>query len=71
MRRGSTVRFERWFTEPEAVFAEVARFLDTDVRPDRVRIDPAQAHDPRDAETLALLRRHCHTAEALGYPIAE
>lgn len=66
-----TVRFERWFTEPEAVLAEVSRFLDTDVRPDRVRIDPAPAHDPRDAETLALLRRHCRTAEALGYSIAE
>ena len=64
------VRFERWFTEPAAVVAEVGRFLDTELRSDRVRIDPPQDHAPRDAETLALLRRHCRSAEALGYPIA-
>lgn len=64
-----TVRFERWFTEPEAVVAEVGHFLDTGLRPGRVRIDPAQHHAPPDDETLALLRRHCRTAEALGYRI--
>jgi hypothetical protein len=61
------VRFERWFSEPEAVVAEVAHFLEVDLRADRVRIGRAPAETSPDAATLALVREHCTTAAALGY----
>jgi hypothetical protein len=61
------VRFERWFTEPDTLVAELAGFLGVELRPDRARIGLAQDDDAGDAETLALVRRHCRTAQALGY----
>lgn len=60
------VRFERWFTEPEALVAEVGRFLGVELRTGVARVD---ARPPRalDDETLARVRRYCRTAESLGY----
>jgi hypothetical protein len=63
------VRFERWYTEPEALVSEIRRFLDVDLRADRVRIDPVPAEARPDAATLAVLRERCTTAEALGYAL--
>jgi len=60
------VRFERWFTEPDALVAELASFLGVRLRPDRARIGPNPS-DEADDEALAVVRRHCRTAEALGY----
>ncbi len=63
------VRYERWFTEPDALLAELGAFLDTDlsrplacVRERRERTD-----GPLEDEVAALVREHCRTAAALGY----
>jgi hypothetical protein len=62
------VRFERWFTEPAALVADIGRFLGVELRPDVARIDGSRPHPTGDDETLALVRRYCRTAGALGYP---
>jgi hypothetical protein len=62
------VRFERWVSEPAALVADIGRFLDVELRPDVARIDAGPPHRPGDDETLALVRRYCRTAGALGYP---
>lgn len=62
------VRFERWFTEPEALVADIGRFLGVELRNGVARIDARQAQAPDD-ETLALVRRYCRTAETLGYAV--
>jgi hypothetical protein len=62
-----TVRFERWFTEPEAALGELERFLGVELRADRVHIDRAPGDARPTDEALALVREHCRTAEALGY----
>jgi len=63
------VRFERWFTEPAALVADIGRFLGVELRPGVARIDSRQAHAPDDDETVALVRRYCRTAPALGYAL--
>lgn len=60
------VRFERWFTEPEALVADIGRFLGVELRAGVARIDARPARAPDD-ETLARVRRYCRTAETLGY----
>ena len=62
------VRFERWFTEPDALVADIGRFLGVELRTGVARIDARQAQAPDD-ETLALVRRYCRTAETLGYAV--
>ena len=61
------VRFERWFTEPDALVAEIAEFLGVDLRSGRARIGPGEDDGTDDEPTLAVVRRHCRTGEALGY----
>jgi hypothetical protein len=62
------VRYERWFTEPEAVLGELGEFLGTDLRGNRARIQPPRQEDqPR--EEIQLIRAHCTTAEQLGYAL--
>lgn len=64
------VRYERWFSDPQALLSEIGTFLGTDlsrplahIRPPRNR---AAASETDDAEAK-LIRTHCHTAAALGY----
>lgn len=63
------VRYERWFTEPDALLAELGAFLKTDLsRPlARVREPRGHAAGPLEDEVAALVREHCRTAVALGY----
>jgi hypothetical protein len=61
------VPFERWFTGPDALVAEIAGFLGTELRPERARIEPPGDAGSGDDATRALVRRHCRTAAALGY----
>jgi hypothetical protein len=63
------VRFERWFHEPAAVVADVARFLGVELRPDRVQIDAAAGRAGAAGRTVTLVREHCRTAGALGYTL--
>ena len=69
------VRYERWFSQRDALLAELGAFLGTDlsrplarIRPRRPRADRDRLSADRDRD-LALLREHCRTAEALGYDL--
>lgn len=62
------VRYERWFTEPEAVLDELGEFLGTDLRGNRARIQPPRQED-QWREEIQLIRAHCTTAERLGYAL--
>ncbi|MGH2653251.1 MAG: sulfotransferase [Actinomycetota bacterium] len=62
------VRYERWFTEPEAVLNELGEFLGTDLRGNRARIQPPRQED-QWREEIQLIRAHCTTAERLGYAL--
>jgi hypothetical protein len=63
------VRYERWFTEPDVLLAELGAFLETDLsRPlARVREPRDLAAAPIEDGVAALVREHCRTAGALGY----
>lgn len=63
------VRFERWFTEPDALVADVRRFLGVELRTGVARVDARPPRAPDD-ETLALVQRYCRTAEPLGYSVS-
>ena len=63
------VRYERWFTEPEAVLGEVGDFLGSDLRGSRARIQPPRQDDSAPREEIQLIRAHCTTAEPLGYAL--
>ncbi|HEV7806291.1 MAG TPA: sulfotransferase [Solirubrobacteraceae bacterium] len=64
------VRYERWFTEPDLLLAELGAFLETDLsRPlARVRAPRNRPAGRVEDEVAALVREHCRTADALGYP---
>ena len=68
------VRYERWFSEPDQLLAELGAFLGTDLSRPLARLRPPRnrAAEPtdEDAADLALVREHCRTAEALGYCLA-
>jgi hypothetical protein len=63
------VRYERWFSEPQAVLEELGEFLGSDLRESRAQIRPP----PRDVglpeEEIQLIRRYCTMAERLGYAL--
>lgn len=68
------VRYERWFSEKDALLSELGTFLGTDlshplahIRPPRNR---AAAPTEEDNEETMLIREHCRTAEALGYHLS-
>ena len=67
------VRYERWFTEPDALLTELGAFLGIDVsRPlARIRppVNPAPEPTAYDERERALVRRHCRTAARLGYDL--
>lgn len=63
------VRYERWFEDPDALLSDLGAFLGAELgdSPVRVRRRARQATvSPRDRR---LLRRHCRTAEPLGYAL--
>lgn len=64
-----TVRYERWFTERDALVEELSEFLKV-----RLTSGPAAIHEPKSItlndRELALIRSHCRTAEKLGYSVS-
>lgn len=61
------VRFERWFSEPERLLAEIGGFLEVDLRsPSAIIRRPPAPHGMDEAEA-ALVQERCKTAPALGY----
>jgi Sulfotransferase family len=64
-----TVRYERWFSEPDQQRKEIAAFLDADLGHPLVRLTPPRSRGPAEPAELALLRTYCTTAAELGYPL--
>lgn len=64
------VRYERWFTERDALVQELSEFLKV-----RLTFGPAAIHEPANLtltdRELALVRSHCRTAERLGYSLSQ
>lgn len=61
------VRYERWFSDPDGLLADVGAFLGTDVSHARIRIrsHPSAPASPAAARRTA--RSDCRTAAAIGY----
>lgn len=63
------VRYERWFSEPEAQLAEISAFLGVSLDSPRVRLRTPRSAGEATAEERELLRSYCRTAPRLGYRI--
>jgi len=61
------VRYERWFDENDALLSEIGGFLGLDLGPGPAAIRPGEP--VRDPDVEELVRAHCSTSEALGYPL--
>ncbi|CAN5908429.1 hypothetical protein BH23GEM7_BH23GEM7_20070 [soil metagenome] len=64
-----TVRYERWFQEPETLLGEIGDFLGVELGSGPAAIRPPQNEVELTAEEIALVREHCRTAAALGYSL--
>jgi hypothetical protein len=62
-----TVRFERWFSEPAKVLAEIESFLGADLVSSSAVVKRPVAKEVLDKTEATFVRKHCRTAEALGY----
>ncbi len=62
------VRYERWFSEPEVLRAEIGDFLGVELRPGPAKLRPPAPTDLSPRER-ALIRGACRTARALGYEL--
>jgi hypothetical protein len=65
------VRYERWFTEREALTAELGTFLNVKLQVGRPTIQHPKSEPRLDPYEMALLSEHCTTAHHLGYSLAE
>lgn len=63
------VRYERWFTEPDVLLAELGAFLETDLSRPLARVREPRSRAPGfiESEAARLVQKHCRTAGALGY----
>lgn len=64
------VRYERWFTDADAVLGGLGSFLGCPVEQPPVQIRPPRSSGALDERDLALIAEHCRTADALGYTVA-
>jgi hypothetical protein len=64
-----TVRYERWFSEPDHQRTEIAAFLGADLGHPLVRVNAPSSRGPAEPDELALLGKYCTTAARLGYPL--
>jgi hypothetical protein len=62
-----TVRYERWFSEPDALLSEIGKFLDADLSSPLPVIRPPTGTGGPDDRDSELVRTHCRTAAILGY----
>ena len=62
------VRYERWFTEPEALLDEIAAFLGAPLAQPPARVRAREAPVALAEEDERSLAELCTTARALGYP---
>jgi hypothetical protein len=62
------VRYERWFTDPAGLLADIGRFLGVDVGSSKVRLARAYG-DAAESHERATIRELCPSARALGYEV--
>lgn len=63
------LRYERWFTEREPLLAELSAFLGVELGPGYPVLHPPRSTSALTPGEVALVRRHCATAAALGYDL--
>lgn len=63
------VRYERWFSEPETLLAEVSAFLGLPLDRSPARVKDRESSAALPAADAHLLGELCTTATALGYPL--
>jgi hypothetical protein len=61
------VRYERWFSEPDRVLTEIGEFLGADLSSSPAVIRAPEGGAGLTDQEARLIRRHCRTAEPLGY----
>lgn len=63
------VQYERWFKAPSALLEELGGFLGVDVGSPRTRIRQPSSSSTASDDQIALIRRRCPSAVALGYEL--
>jgi hypothetical protein len=63
------VRYERWFTEPKRLLAELCRFLGVSLTMEHVKIRQPRGLSSMTTEEEALIRTYCQSAQPLGYSL--
>jgi hypothetical protein len=64
-----SVRYERWFSEPEGLLAEISEFLGGDLSALPASIRRPEQAAKVSAEEMQLIRERCRTAQPLGYAL--
>lgn len=65
-----SVRYERWFQDPDGLLDEIGTFLGADLGSSPVRIRPPRSQSTLPEAEVALIREHCRTAGPLGYDLS-
>lgn len=63
------VRYERWFTDPDALLAEIGSFLGVDLGSGPARIHAPEGDSGMPPDELEFLAAQCRTGAELGYPL--
>jgi hypothetical protein len=64
------LRYERWFTEREALTRELNTFLGVELGPGRPVLQRRRAGPALEPAEVELIRARCATADAIGYPLS-
>lgn len=65
------VRYERWFSDPEALMADIGDFLGIRLGAPAATIRPPRSPALLDPRDLDAVRQHCTTAARLGYDVEQ
>jgi hypothetical protein len=63
------VRYERWFDDRERLLRDLGTFLGVPLGAGPARIGKPRPHASFSPREFDLIRAHCSTADALGYPL--
>lgn len=65
------IRYERWFVDRAELLQDIGVFLGRDVNAAPLRLRAPQSSSALSDQDVSLIRKHCRTAEALGYSLDE
>lgn len=66
-----SIRYERWFADQVGLLQEIGDFLGRDVSAVPLPIRAPQSSSALSDQDVFMIRKHCHTAGALGYSLDE